>query len=85
MQAAYDKLKAEGPPAKKVAEKPVIKFSQKIADEARQVAAALDDRGAWVEEGRLRTYGDDDPTTRVITSRTFVKNLPVLARAAAAK
>jgi PelA/Pel-15E family pectate lyase len=85
LQAAYDKLKAEGPPAKKTVEKPVIKFSKKIAEEARQVAAALDDRGAWVEDGRMRNFGDDDSTTRVISTRTFVKNLPVLARAAAAK
>lgn len=86
LQTAYDKLKAEGPPPKKPAAKAAtIKFSKKIAEEARQVAAALDDRGAWVEEGRMRNYGDDDPTTRVITSKTFVKNLPVLARCAAAK
>lgn len=85
LQTAYDKLKAEGPPAKKPVTPLTIKFSQKIADEAQHVAAALDDRGAWVEEGRLRNYGDDDPTTRVISTRTFVKNLPVLARCAAAK
>lgn len=85
LQATYDKLKAEGPAKKKSAEKQTVKLSKKIADEARQVAEALDDRGAWVEEGRLRDHGDDDPTTRVIASKTFVKNLLTLARCAAAR
>jgi hypothetical protein len=85
LAATYEKLKSEGPPKKPAAAPEPIKFTKKFADEARQVAAALDDRGAWVEDGRLSNFGDDDPTTRIITSRTFVKNLPVLARCAAAK
>jgi hypothetical protein len=85
LQAAYDKLKAEGPAKKKPATSAPAKFSKKLADEARQVAGALDERGAWVEEGRLRDHGPDDSTTRVIASKTFVKNLLTLARAAGAK
>jgi len=87
LQAAYDKAKAQGtqpPPAKSDDRKPT-KLTKKIADEARQLADALDERGAWVEDGRLRDHGDDDPTRRVISSRTFVKNLSVLARCAAAR
>ena len=51
----------------------------------RLTGVRLDDRGAWVDEGRLKDHGDDDSTRRVIDSRTFVKNLLTLARAAAAK
>ena len=41
--------------------------------------AKLDSRGAWVEEGPLKYHGEDDDTTHVIRSRTFITNLMVLA------
>ena len=44
-----------------------------------QKADSLDDRGAWVESGRLRYHGADDPTRSVIRSKTFIKNLTTLA------
>jgi len=47
--------------------------------QVRQVIDALDDRGRWVESGRLKYYGDDDPTRRVIDCRTFVENLQTLS------
>ena len=40
---------------------------------------SLDNRGAWVETGRLRYHGPDDTTTQVIRSDTFVTNLMSLA------
>ncbi len=43
------------------------------------VIEGLDRRGAWVEPGRLRYHGDDDPTERVIRSVTFMKNIRLLA------
>jgi hypothetical protein len=43
------------------------------------VVAGLDLRGAWVESGRLKYHGDDDPTERVIRSETFMKNVRLLA------
>jgi PelA/Pel-15E family pectate lyase len=56
-----------------------------LAAAAARAAAALDDRGAWVEDGRLGTYGADDGTRRVIRTGTFVRNALVLARAASAE
>ena len=44
-----------------------------------QAIAAMDDRGAWVENGRLRYHGDDDPTRRVIDCRTFHVNVKLLS------
>jgi len=89
LRKAYDKLKADGPPPKKASPGPVerstTKFSPKVAAAAAEVAAQLDQRGAWVEAGKLNDHGDDDPTTRVISSRTFIKNLLVLAKCAGAK
>jgi hypothetical protein len=46
----------------------------------RAVIGALDDRGAWVEDGRLRYHGKDDDTPRVIESTTFIRNIGVLSR-----
>ena len=43
------------------------------------IIEGLDSRGAWVEPGRLRYHGDDDPTEQVIRSTTFIKNLDLLA------
>ncbi|OHB86163.1 MAG: hypothetical protein A2V98_21325 [Planctomycetes bacterium RBG_16_64_12] len=43
------------------------------------VVAALDDRGRWVEEGRLNYQGDDDPTRRVIDCQTFIRNVGLLS------
>ncbi len=50
----------------------------------RQVVEALDAEGRWVEEGRLRYHGADDPTRRIIDGRTFIRNVRVLARYLAA-
>lgn len=51
-----------------------------LAPTVRAVIAALDERGAWVEDGTLRYHGKGDPTRRVIRSVTFIKNLNLLSR-----
>lgn len=53
--------------------------------EAGRVVAAMDGRGAWVEEGKLKYHGKADETTRVIQSGTFARNVGVLSRFAAEK
>lgn len=45
----------------------------------RDVIQQLDQRGRWVEDGRLKYHGDDDPTRRVIDCRTFVRNVGILS------
>jgi hypothetical protein len=54
--------------------------SDSLASQAKQLIAALDDRGAWVEDGELRYQGDGDETRRIINSRTFANRLVTLAR-----
>ena len=63
---------------------PTFLMSRSLTARARAVIDRMDKRGAWVEDGRLRYHGDDDPTTRIITTRTFVKNLTTLAEFVAA-
>lgn len=45
----------------------------------REIIAAQDDRGAWVEDGPLKYHGKGDPTRRVISSQTFARHLDVLS------
>ncbi len=85
MQAEYEKLAAEGPPAKKQPKRESVKFTSGVAAEAAKVAQALDERGAWGEQGKLKNYSDDDSKGGIITSKTFILNVRTLARCAAAK
>lgn len=59
-----------------------VKFSEKLQRDAAKVAEALDQRGAWVESGRMRHQTETLP---VIDMRTFIKNLEVLARYAGSR
>jgi PelA/Pel-15E family pectate lyase len=45
--------------------------------EIRQILEALDDRGAWVEQGELRSYNYRGP---IIDSRTFIRHVDRLSR-----
>jgi PelA/Pel-15E family pectate lyase len=61
------------------------KLTSDIARTAEKVSKQLDERGAWVEEGRMKDYGDHDTTRQIITCKTFIKNIRDLARYASAK
>ncbi len=55
------------------------KASQAMEKKVQNILKKLDDQGRWVESGRLKYYGDSDPTERVIDCRTFVANVRALA------
>ena len=59
-----------------------IVLSASLAAKAKAAAVALDDRGAWVEAGRLRFVGDGP--TKIIDCRTFVGNVDTLSQFVAA-
>ena len=50
------------------------------ADEVRKILAAQDEQGRWIEEGKLRYHGPNDPTIEVIRCATFARNMQTLAR-----
>ncbi len=50
------------------------------AESIREIISAQDNRGAWIEDGRLRFWGKGDPTRQIIDPRTFVRNITLLAR-----
>jgi hypothetical protein len=83
LQRQYDELSKLSPDAlarrrNRSPESPRITPS--LENQVRQVIAALDQRGAWVEEGKLRYHGKADDTTRIIDSATFAKNVDFLSR-----
>ena len=51
------------------------KASSSMEKQARSIIAKLDSQGRWIEKGRLKYHGDDDPTERIIDCRTFVSNV----------
>jgi hypothetical protein len=51
-----------------------------LNQDARELVAALDSRGAWLETGELRATGNDDRERKIITTRTFATNLRTLSR-----
>jgi PelA/Pel-15E family pectate lyase len=72
----YDQLRKLSPEELKHEAK---RASRPTDAQVKAILAALDDRGQWVEAGRLRSHGPDDPTRRVIESRTFIRNVQTLS------
>ncbi|MEO6808497.1 MAG: pectate lyase [Isosphaeraceae bacterium] len=77
----YERLKANGPdrrtdPTQTARPRP----SKVLETRAMAVVKALDDQGRWVEDGRLKAFGPDDPTRRVIDCGTFIRNVDALSR-----
>jgi hypothetical protein len=54
-------------------------MSNSLAARARDLVRSLDERGAWVEAGRLKYHGDQDDTRAVIDCQTFARNIRQLA------
>lgn len=82
IEAEYQKL-LKAPPLEKEINKTATKRPGKASDETaahvRKVIGQLDKRGAWMEQGKLRTY-KKHPEGDVIRSQTFIDNVRVLCR-----
>jgi hypothetical protein len=50
-----------------------------LAARVKAVLDAQDERGRWVETGRLRSLGPDGQSRRVIETRTFIRNVELLS------
>lgn len=85
IEREYERLRMLSPD--KLGKPPVAsepRTSESLENLVREVVAALDSQGRWVELGRMRNYGADDGTRRVIESRTFIKNVGILSQYLAA-
>jgi hypothetical protein len=86
IRADYEKLLATDPAKLKPVKKPEQhELSDSLEKAARAAIDALDDRGAWVENGKLKSETDpEDKAKRIITTATFMKNVETLSRFLAA-
>jgi PelA/Pel-15E family pectate lyase len=53
--------------------------STKLARQAAELIAALDERGAWLEKGALKAKGNNTSSSLVLTTRTFNRNIILLS------
>lgn len=80
IQAEYDRLINADPASLKPREsRPIYKMSRSLAARAQEVIDAMDDRGAWLEDGRLRAH-DDFKGKQIISTQTFIANVETLGR-----
>ncbi|MCA9432707.1 MAG: hypothetical protein KC940_19490, partial [Candidatus Omnitrophica bacterium] len=79
VRAEYERVKSHKPEdSKEAKEDPTQARVSDLEEKARGVLDRLDDQGRWVEDSRLRYHGDEDPTRRILSSRTFVANVGIL-------
>jgi len=55
------------------------RMSRALAARAKSVIDSLDERGRWVESGKMREDAENDPVRRVIDCRTFISNVRALS------
>jgi hypothetical protein len=55
------------------------RLTSSLRNQAAEVVAKLDSRGAWVERGRLNSAGAEE-VKEIIDTRTFIKNIETLSR-----
>ncbi len=80
IEAEYEALRKSGKGGSTPAPRTqTLLATSDLETRVRSVVAALDERGRWVEDGRLRYYGDADPTRRIIDCRTFAQHIRLLS------
>jgi hypothetical protein len=80
IKARYHDLLAADPNKLKAGKPPRANpLTPALIAQARKVIDGMDERGAWVERGRLRAH-KIEPASGVIDSRTFVNNVGTLCR-----
>jgi hypothetical protein len=81
IERQYQKLVASGPPKTKPTStrKRPSPPSKELSQEVAEIIKAMDDRGAWVEQGTLDQH-DRKPESGIIDSRTFIANVQTLCR-----
>jgi hypothetical protein len=82
IEQAYHRIKDAPTRKPDVRRKITVKLTPALARRARAVIDAMDNRGAWVENGVLRTINSS--LGQIIETRTFVRNVEILARFIAA-
>lgn len=81
IERQYQRLAAASPESlKKRGARPApARPTPHLIEQVKEVVASLDAQGRWVDEGRLKYHGPDDPTRRVIDCQTFIRNVHTLS------
>jgi hypothetical protein len=79
LEREYRRLRESGPPAGREREPAKSRLTPALTNEAAEIVAKLDDRGAWVETGRLNSPGAE-MVKEIIDTRTFISNVETLSR-----
>ncbi|MEA1950485.1 MAG: pectate lyase [Planctomycetota bacterium] len=74
------KIQAAGGPKPKKQSKKSSPPSKAMIAQVKAVIAAQDEQGRWLQNGKLKRFGADDPTRRVIKCDTFIRNTRILSR-----
>jgi PelA/Pel-15E family pectate lyase len=74
-----EKLRAEAGSRKNKSSLRPGKVTRQMEERVRNVLAALDERGRWIDEGGLHYQGPGDQTRRILSTQTFINNLRVLS------
>lgn len=82
IQRHYDRIREN--PKRQSRQRRPPRLDEDLKQRVRGIIESADERGAWVESGKFRYHGADDPTRRVIETRTFIRNIRTLARYLAA-
>lgn len=76
----YEKLSKQDPTKLKTSSdpgRPTLNAALKA--KAQKVLADLDGQGRWLDNGKLKDQGPNDPTTRIIDCKTFINNVNTLS------
>ena len=85
LEKRYGALQKEGAQKASLLSKPKPqRMKASLTENAKRVIKDLDKRGAWVETGQLRNFPEDEQSGKVISSRTYVRNLTILTEYLAA-
>jgi len=79
IERQYQKLKERGASHSSVLQNPKLpRLDVSLRKSAERIVGQLDNRGAWVEDGELKTYPKDEQSGRIISTQTYLKNLSTL-------
>ena len=80
----YEHARRMGPQPLLRLELPFPTLSSTLVRAVERVLKGIDEQGRWVEIGNLKTSGKAATGSRIITTRTFIRNIGVLAQYLAA-
>jgi hypothetical protein len=79
IEADFKQLRQDGPDKRngpRTLDTP--KLTESLTRRAKSVVETMDEKGRWIEDGRLRYHDKNDPTRHVLSTRTFIQNLDTL-------